>query len=57
MFSTSPPWVLLLAHPPSEPQTPADPMQVVSIVVEAAEMSEGEQGAPWPPEELPLLTW
>lgn len=50
--STSPRCVLLLAHPLSEPKTPAVPMQVVSqktqlpsIVVEAAEVS-GEPGAP-----------
>lgn len=56
--STSPRCVLLLAHPLSEPKTPAVPTQVVSQKTQlpsiVVEVESGELR--WPHEELLLLT-
>ncbi|KAF5926004.1 hypothetical protein HPG69_016040 [Diceros bicornis minor] len=61
--STSPPCVLLRAHPPIWPKPHAVQIQVVSqkprlpsIVVEASEVSEESGELRWPHEELLLLT-
>lgn len=55
--------MLLLAHPPSEPKTPAVPMPVVSqktqlpsVVVGASALSEERGALRGPREELLLLT-